>query len=106
MTVLVEVWQSLGKLDDLAVGEMREVALPSGKLVLLIRSESGLRACCADCPHQATPLAEGMLDGNVLTCPLHFWQWNIETGEEMGVAEAPLEIFELRQENGKWLIRA
>ena len=106
MTVLADNWQSLGKLDDIALGEKREVTLPSGKLVLLIRSESGLHACCADCPHQDTPLAEGLLEGNILTCPLHFWQWNIETGEKMGIAEMPLEIFELRQDNGEWFIHA
>lgn len=106
MTVSADTWQPLGKLDDIEVGDKKEVELPSGKLVLIIRSDSGLYACCADCPHQDTPLAEGSLDGNILMCPLHFWQWNIETGEKVGLAEVPLEIFELRQDNGEWFIRA
>lgn len=106
MTVLADsAWQSLGAVRDLDVGGKKEVTLANGKLVLLIRNENGLFACCADCPHQDTPLAEGSLDGKVLTCPLHFWQWNIETGERMGIAELPLEVYEIRQENGEWFIR-
>lgn len=106
MTVSADNWKTLGKLDDLEMGERREVTLSSGKIILLIKSESGLHAVCADCPHQETPLSEGMLDGDVLTCPMHLWQWDIKTGEKIGIAELPLEIFELRQENGEWFIRA
>lgn len=106
MTVLADDWERLGKLDDLEPGDKREVRLKSGKLVLLVKTESGLYACCTDCPHQDTPLVEGSLEGDVLMCPLHFWQWNIRTGEKIGIAELPLEIFGLRQENGDWFIRA
>jgi toluene monooxygenase system ferredoxin subunit len=105
MTVSADIWQPLGRLDDLDEGDKREVTLPGGKIVLLIRAQGKLHAVCADCPHQDTPLAEGSLDGTVLTCPLHFWQWDIKTGEEIGLAELPLEIFELRQEQGEWFIR-
>jgi len=105
MTVSADTWQPLGKLDDIEVGDKKEITLPSGKIVLVIRTGSGLHACCADCPHQDTSLVEGVLDGDVLTCPLHFWQWDIRTGDKVGIAELPLEIFELRQEGGEWFIR-
>ncbi|MFL1874779.1 Rieske 2Fe-2S domain-containing protein [Hansschlegelia beijingensis] len=98
------VWEPLDDVADLEVGDRREVSLASGKLVLVMRTEDGLHASCADCPHQDAPLAEGMLDGSVLTCPVHFWQWDVTTGEPLGVAELPLEIFQLRQEGGRWLI--
>ncbi len=106
MTVSAETWRPLGKLDDIGLGDKIEVTLPGGIIVLLIRTETGLHACCAVCPHQDTPLVEGSLDGDVLMCPLHFWQWNIGTGEKLGIAELPLEIFELRHEGGEWFIRA
>jgi nitrite reductase/ring-hydroxylating ferredoxin subunit len=106
MTVPADGWHPLGNVDDIEVGDKREVTLPNGKWVLLIKTQGGLRACCVDCPHQATPLAEGSIEGNILTCPLHFWQWNIDTGEQIDPAELPLKIFELRQENDQWFIRA
>lgn len=106
MTASADNWLPLGKLDDMAVGDKREVTLPNEKIILLLKTESGLHATCADCPHQETPLVEGMLNGDVLTCPLHLWQWDIKTGEKIGIAELPLDIFELREDNGEWFIRA
>jgi nitrite reductase (NADH) small subunit len=32
------------------------------------------------CPHRGGPLGEGDLDGVVLTCPWHAWQWDVTTG--------------------------
>lgn len=106
MTVSAETWLPLGPLEDMEDGERREITLLTGKIILLIRAEGKIHAVCADCPHQDTPLAEGSVDGTILTCPLHFWQWDIRTGEEIGLAELPLEIFELRHENGEWFVRA
>jgi len=105
MTVSADVWQPLGCLDDFEEGERREVQLPGGKIILLIKVDEKFHAVCADCPHQDTPLAEGTLDGAILTCPLHFWQWDIRTGEKVGLAELPLEVFDLRVENGEWFVR-
>jgi toluene monooxygenase system ferredoxin subunit len=97
-------WEPLEDVDDLEVGDRKEIPLSDGKLVLVMRSETGLHASCADCPHQDTPLAEGIFAGTTLTCPLHLWQWDVTTGEPLGIAELPLEIFQLKQEDGRWLI--
>ena len=50
------------------------------------------------CPHQDTPLCEGLYDGAVLTCHLHLWQWDIRTGAAMGLAEEALKSFPIRVE--------
>ena len=99
-------WRTLGNGGDLAVGDKREFPHPDGGHVLVIRTVQGLHACAADCPHQDTPLAEGILHGTVLTCPLHLWQWDITTGEPLGIAELPLPLFDVREEDGAIIIRA
>jgi nitrite reductase (NADH) small subunit len=33
------------------------------------------------CPHQGGPLGEGTLEGNVVTCPWHGWQFDVRTGQ-------------------------
>jgi toluene monooxygenase system ferredoxin subunit len=50
------------------------------------------------CPHQEVALCEGMYDGKVLTCHQHLWQWDIRTGAAMGIAEAPLERYDVTVE--------
>ena len=47
------------------------------------------------CLHQQGPLGEGTLEENVVTCPLHGWQYNVETGECLtapGLRVATLEV--------------
>jgi nitrite reductase/ring-hydroxylating ferredoxin subunit len=34
----------------------------------------------ATCPHMGGPLGEGDLDGNVVSCPWHGWQFDVMTG--------------------------
>ena len=50
------------------------------------------------CPHQDVALCEGLFDGSVLTCHQHLWQWDIRTGAPMGLAEAPLERYDVSVE--------
>lgn len=56
------------------------------------------------CPHQDVCLDEGYFDGSVLTCHQHLWQWDIRTGEAMGLAEAPLEKYEVEVSDGELFV--
>ncbi|MGB5072683.1 MAG: Rieske 2Fe-2S domain-containing protein [Bacteroidota bacterium] len=39
------------------------------------------------CPHQHIPvLAEGELDGTVITCPMHGWQFDLATGRSVNAS--------------------
>jgi NAD(P)H-dependent nitrite reductase small subunit len=49
------------------------------------------------CPHQGGPLGEGWLKGSVVTCPWHFWQFDVRTGAapefpEMNVPRFPVKV--------------
>src|ERR1700674_3646199 len=76
-----------------------------GGLKLLVANAGGdYFAYQAMCPHQDVPLCEGFYDGAVLTCHQHLWQWNIRTGAPMGLAEAPLERYEVFIEDGAVIV--
>jgi NAD(P)H-dependent nitrite reductase small subunit len=32
------------------------------------------------CPHRGGPLGEGLLEGNIVACPWHGWQFDVTTG--------------------------
>jgi nitrite reductase/ring-hydroxylating ferredoxin subunit len=49
------------------------------------------------CAHQAGPLGEGELEGQVVTCPWHGWQYDVTTGKvaqkpSLGVDSYPVEV--------------
>ena len=67
-------------LPDIAVGSCRMVNVAGRDLALF---NVGGEIFCLDntCLHRGGPLGEGYLEGEVITCPWHGWQYNVRTGE-------------------------
>lgn len=59
----------------------------------------GYRAIPPRCPHMEEPLCESavVFDG-MLTCTKHLWQWDMNTGEKVGIAEKELLFYDVKQE--------
>ena len=67
--------------------------------IVIANYDDGFRGFPPFCPHMEEPLtASGMLDGGVLTCSKHLWQWDLRTGEMAGMAENPLLMYEVKTE--------
>lgn len=77
---------------------MKECEGEGGIKLLIANCGKEYFAVQAICPHQEVALCEGMYDGAVLTCHQHLWQWDIRTGAPMGIAEAPLERYDVAVE--------
>ena len=74
-------WIAVGTLDDLWEGEMTDVQVGDEHILLARLTGGDIRAYQGHCPHQRTALADGKLDGHILTCAAHLWQFNLCTGE-------------------------
>ncbi len=55
----------------------------------------------AHCLHLQGPLGHGKLDGYVLTCPWHGWQYDIRTGLNEFDHAIELETYDVRVEDGE-----
>jgi nitrite reductase (NADH) small subunit len=53
------------------------------------------------CLHLRGPLGEGRLDGAVLSCPWHGWQYDIRTGLNEFDHAIQLKTYEVRVEDGE-----
>jgi nitrite reductase/ring-hydroxylating ferredoxin subunit len=71
---------TVGKLSDLAAGSGKVVDV-NGKAVALFNVGGTIYAIDNTCRHRGGPLGEGSLDGNVVTCPWHMWEYDVTTGE-------------------------
>jgi nitrite reductase (NADH) small subunit len=58
------------------------------------------------CPHKQGPLAEGIVHGNAVTCPLHNWVISLETGLVQGPDEGQVATYPAKVENGRILLDA
>lgn len=89
---------SVLKTSELAPGEMKLVDV--GGIDVVVANVDG-RFCAFGnvCPHEEGPLVEGELDGDVVTCPWHFTEFNVLTGEVLeGLTEEPIPVYEVRVE--------
>lgn len=66
---------------------------PDGSIVVF-RVGSRLCAVRDSCPHAGASLADGKLDGTVVTCPAHGSQFDVGTGERLrGPSDFPIRIY-------------
>jgi toluene monooxygenase system ferredoxin subunit len=72
-------WRETINLEDLWEGDMTAVTV-DGEAVLLVNIDGTVLAYSNRCPHQASALDEGDLDGDTLTCAKHLWEFNAVTG--------------------------
>jgi toluene monooxygenase system ferredoxin subunit len=86
-------------LDDLWSGEMRAVTV-EGQPVLLVNLEGTVRAYADRCAHQRFPLSQGRLEGFVLTCRAHEWQYDVRTGAGMNPSGVKLAAFPVEVREG------
>ncbi len=74
---------TLGKVDDIPVGEGRAYAVEGRQIAVFRLRDGSLRAIDAVCPHRGGPLADGLTDTRVVVCPLHGFTYDLETGCEI-----------------------
>ncbi len=72
---------TLGPVQAIPEGEGRAFVVGSRRLAVF-RSRTGqLYATQAECPHRGGQLADGLLGGHTLICPLHSVKFDLTTGE-------------------------
>ncbi len=72
----------VASVSEIPVGAMKQVDL-SGKVVMLANVNGRIYAIAGLCTHQQGVLANGQLDGNVVTCPRHGSQFDVTSGKNL-----------------------
>ena len=98
---------NLGMASLIPLGEGRRFYV-NGQSIAVFRSRQGrVFATQAECPHRAGPLADGLVGGDSLICPLHNFRFNLETGEPLGNDCTALRTFPVSlNESGEIVIGA
>jgi len=65
--------------DALAPGRVTEIII-GGRAIAVANVDGTFRASTNSCPHADGPLGEGILEGGLLTCPYHGWQFDLADG--------------------------
>jgi nitrite reductase (NADH) small subunit len=76
-------------------GIMAEV---KGKTLAIFNVEGTFHAIDNTCIHRGGPLGEGDVEGSVVTCPWHGWQYNVTTGACVNNPSAKVEVYQVKVE--------
>src|SRR5271154_5755130 len=70
----------IGPLSAIPPGEGRNVEAAGLKIAIFHTRAGAVFATQAECPHRGGPLADGLLGGTTLICPLHEWTFDLLSG--------------------------
>lgn len=97
-------WIDIAALDDIPQRGARVVKTAFGCVAVFRTGKDEVFALNNACPHKAGPLAEGIVHGKSVTCPLHNWVISLETGEAQGADEGQVATYPARVEGARILL--
>jgi nitrite reductase/ring-hydroxylating ferredoxin subunit len=95
----------VARVEDIPPGKLRTVSVDDEEITLA-HCDGGFYATQAHCLHLQGPLGEGSLDGCVLTCPWHGWQYDVRTGENEFDRDIQLRTYDVQVADGEIRVRA
>jgi len=100
-------WLDIGPVGQVAPGTARTLAVQGGAEIAVFHTlDNSFYALVNACPHKQGPLSQGIVHGNVVTCPLHNWNISLKTGEALGSDEGCVPTIPLRVDAGRlYLLR-
>jgi len=69
-----------------------------GKSIAIFNVNGNFCAIHNLCPHRGGPLAEGDLEGSVVTCPWHAWQFDVTTGVNVEDENSKVKTYPVKVE--------
>jgi nitrite reductase (NADH) small subunit len=70
----------VGSVEMIPMGEGRRFVVDGEAVAVFRTRDGGLFATQAACPHRQGPLADGMVGGGRVFCPLHSYDFDLATG--------------------------
>jgi len=100
-------WIRITEMQNIPLREGRSVNV-AGREIAIFNLGDRVLAVDGRCPHKGGPLAEGIVTGNTVVCPLHAWKISLETGSVTKPEAEPscIATYRTRIESGIVLIEA
>jgi 3-phenylpropionate/trans-cinnamate dioxygenase ferredoxin component len=90
----------VASLSELSPGQCKTVDV-NGKAVALFNVGGTVYALDNTCLHRGGPLGDGTLEGEVVTCPWHGWQYKVRTGENTMNSAVKVATYQVRVEGNE-----
>ncbi|EME22204.1 Rieske (2Fe-2S) protein [Rhodococcus triatomae] len=105
MTATTARQVAVGPVSDLTRGEGRTYVIDGSQIAVFLLADGTVRAMDAVCPHKAGPLADGQIDGSVVTCPLHQYSFRFDTGACTADTVTPVRVHPAHVSDGTVIVQ-
>ena len=96
-------WVPVAEIGSIPVKEGRRVSYGDWNVALFNLGDE-YRAVDNRCPHKSGPLADGIVAGKAVFCPLHNWKIGLENGCAMSGGEGRVKVYPVKVAEGKvWI---
>ena len=93
-------WVEIGPLTDIAPLGARTIKHAGGDIAVFRTRDDKIFALDNKCPHKGGPLSDGIVHGCRITCPLHNWVLELETGLAVAPDEGRAKTWPVKVEDG------
>jgi nitrite reductase (NADH) small subunit len=97
-------WVRVTTVENIPLREGRAVLVGDDEIAIFNLGDRFV-ACENSCPHRGGPLADGMVSGTTVVCPLHAYKLCLDTGNVLKPEVCvKVDAFPVRVENGVILV--
>lgn len=99
-------WIDIAALEDVPRRGARVVKTKHGCVAIFRTIDDKVFAIDDACPHKKGPLSEGIVHGTHVTCPLHNWVIDLESGLAQGSDKGRVATYQISVSAGRILLDA
>ncbi len=97
-------WTDVCAVTDIPQQGARTLPGPDGQIAVFRTASDTVFAILDRCPHKGGPLSQGIVHGQAVTCPLHNWVIDLETGEAVKPDQGCVRRYPAKVVEGRVLI--
>jgi len=94
----------IGGLADIPQQGARLVKTAHGCIAVFRTADDKIFALDDRCPHKGGPLSNGIQHGEAVTCPLHNWVFDLNTGAALGADKGHVRTYKVKVDSGRILM--
>lgn len=106
MSAQSDNWIDIAALDAVPQRGARLIKTAHGCVAVFRTGIDEVYALDNACPHKNGPLADGIVHGKAVTCPLHNWVISLETGAAQGADTGQVATYPTKVVDGRIQIDA
>ena len=98
-------WIDIGPVADIPLRGARKIKTALGCVAVFRTGPDEVFAATDVCPHKGGPLSEGIVHDHGVTCPLHNWVIDLQSGQARGADAGCVKTYPAKVSDGRVMVK-